>query len=133
MEERKSSLTPIFAVLGGLAGAIAGLLLAPGPGRETREKLKRNYNDLVNDINAIVRNVDEKVPVVMDKVSSIVKETPDKVITEVDYVNKEVSDRVNKVMDRGTELYDVIKKTTISSIDAGKKTYKKEIKKKEGK
>ena len=44
MAERSSSNTLLVPLVAGLAGAVAGLLLAPRSGRETREQLRVNAN-----------------------------------------------------------------------------------------
>lgn len=48
MAERSSSNTLLIPLMAGLAGAVAGLLLAPRSGRETREHLRLNARKMKN-------------------------------------------------------------------------------------
>jgi gas vesicle protein len=57
----KTKITTLGYLIGGIAlGTIMGILMAPYSGKETRDKLKRNLDDSVDDIkNKFKRKVDE--------------------------------------------------------------------------
>lgn len=62
-EEDKSVLVSVLAGIGigVLVGAIAGLLLAPKSGQETREDLTRSMGDLSDKVTELGRTVSQKV------------------------------------------------------------------------
>lgn len=51
----------IGLILGAAAGAIAGLLLAPASGDETRERIKGNIGGLKDDLEAKLNDVSNKI------------------------------------------------------------------------
>jgi gas vesicle protein len=62
-DEDKSVLVSVLAGIGigVLVGAIAGLLLAPKSGQETREDLSRSMGDLSDKVSELGRTVSQKV------------------------------------------------------------------------
>lgn len=52
--------------IGVLVGAVAGLLLAPKSGEETRDDLTKSLNDLNNKVNELGRTVGQNVTRVVD-------------------------------------------------------------------
>lgn len=69
-ESRGQSLWPF--VLGFLAGAAVGLLLAPEKGEESRKKLRRKADELKKQYGETVDEVKEKVEPVLTKVGQTV-------------------------------------------------------------
>jgi gas vesicle protein len=53
--------------IGVLVGAVAGLLLAPKSGEETRDDLGKSLNDLSDKINELGRNVSNKVTTAVER------------------------------------------------------------------
>src|SRR5580698_10005102 len=68
-EEDKSVLVSVLAGIGigVLVGAIAGLLLAPKSGQETREDLSRSLGDLTDKVSELGRTVSQKVSSVVER------------------------------------------------------------------
>lgn len=52
-------------LIGGALGAIAGILLAPQSGEETRENLEHTSKDLVKKTDKTVKEIQEKADVVV--------------------------------------------------------------------
>ena len=53
--------------IGVLVGAVAGLLLAPKSGQETRDDLSRSMTDLSDKISELGRTVGQKVSTAVDR------------------------------------------------------------------
>jgi gas vesicle protein len=53
--------------IGVLVGAVAGLLLAPKSGQETRDELGKSVSDLSDKITDLGRQVSQRVSTVVDK------------------------------------------------------------------
>ncbi len=53
--------------IGVLVGAVAGLLLAPKSGQETRDELSKSLNDLSDKVTDLGRNVGTKVSSAVDR------------------------------------------------------------------
>jgi gas vesicle protein len=68
-DEDKSVLVSVLAGIGigVLVGAIAGLLLAPKSGQETREDLSRSMGDLSDKVSELGRTVSQKVSSVVER------------------------------------------------------------------
>ena len=71
-EEDKSVLVSVLAGIGigVLVGAVAGLLLAPKSGVETREDLGKSLGDLSDKVTELGRNVSQKVSDVVERTRS---------------------------------------------------------------
>ena len=57
----------IIMPLSGLVGAVAGLLLAPKSGQETRDELSKSLNDLSEKVTDLGRTVGTKVSSAVDR------------------------------------------------------------------
>lgn len=70
------------ALLGGLLGAVIGMLLAPRKGSETRnlirQEFENRYNDSVDVIQAQSESIQEKATVFRDKVTELTEELEQK-------------------------------------------------------
>ena len=68
-EEDRSVLVSVLAGIGigVLVGAVAGLLLAPKSGQETRDELGHSLNDLSDKIGELGRTVGSKVSSAVDR------------------------------------------------------------------
>ena len=53
--------------IGVLVGAVAGLLLAPKSGQETRDELSKSLNDLSDKVTELGRTVGTKVTTAVDR------------------------------------------------------------------
>ena len=53
--------------IGVLVGAVAGLLLAPKSGQETRDELSKSLNDLSDKVSDLGRTVGTKVTTAVDR------------------------------------------------------------------
>ncbi|HLV81554.1 MAG TPA: YtxH domain-containing protein [Chthonomonadaceae bacterium] len=68
-DDERSVLVSVLAGIGigVLVGAVAGLLLAPKSGQETRDDLTRSMTDLSDKISELGRNVGQKVSTAVDR------------------------------------------------------------------
>jgi gas vesicle protein len=71
-DEEKSVLVSVLAGIGigVLVGAVAGLLLAPKSGEETREDLSKSLGDLSDKVSELGRTVSQKVTGVVERTRS---------------------------------------------------------------
>jgi gas vesicle protein len=77
-------------VLGGLVGAVVGVLYAPKPGKETRKNLRKfseEVIDTVNDLNDNFKEVDYKI-----------------------YEDKPKKDKINEVFEEGKRAFEEYRK-----------------------
>ena len=67
--EDRSVLISVLAGIGigVLVGAVAGLLLAPKSGQETRDELGKSLNDLSDKVTELGRTVGQKVSTAVDR------------------------------------------------------------------
>ena len=66
---------PVAFVIGATLGAITSLLLAPGPGRETREWIKEASQDVKEKAETLCADAVEKVSTVVEKGKGLVQES----------------------------------------------------------
>ena len=68
-DENRSVLVSVLAGIGigVLVGAVAGLLLAPKSGQETREDLGKSLKDLSDKVGELGRNVGQKVSTAVER------------------------------------------------------------------
>ena len=68
-DDERSVLVSVLAGIGigVLVGAVAGLLLAPKSGQETRDDLSRSMTDLSDKITELGRTVGQKVSTAVDR------------------------------------------------------------------
>ena len=91
--ERKSDVrkkVAIAATAGVAVGAFAGVLLAPKAGRETREDIMQNLNDLPDKAKAL----SDKVQVMMDEVKDEITEETQKFMGEVKEVSSDIKNEM---------------------------------------
>ncbi len=79
-DQEKSVMLSVLAGIGigVLVGAIAGLLLAPKPGAETREDISHSLSDLGNKISDLSHQVADRVKTVVDKSKQVVADKMEK-------------------------------------------------------
>ncbi|MDI6751999.1 MAG: YtxH domain-containing protein [bacterium] len=105
MEERDSSLSLIFAFIAGAAcGAVAGILLAPYSGLETRKK------------------IGEAAEKAKEKGGELAHEIRDKVGVVVETGKK----KIEEILSEGKEVVAEKKSMLTKAIEAGKKAAKEE-------
>jgi len=95
-------------ILGAATGAVAGLLLAPASGKETRENLAEKAGELKSDLDKKFNELSKKIQD-LDKeslndfkekfsdVKSSVKEKYDKVYAKVKDLEKELSEKIESI------------------------------------
>lgn len=68
-EEDRGVLVSVLAGIGigALVGAVAGLLLAPKSGQETRDELGKSLNDLTDKVTELGKTVGQKVTTAVDR------------------------------------------------------------------
>ena len=68
-DDERSVLVSVLAGIGigVLVGAVAGLLLAPRSGQETRDELGKSINDLSDKLSDLGKNVSSKVSTFADR------------------------------------------------------------------
>ena len=94
-------------LLGGAVGAVVGLLYAPRSGKETREILVSEGDEMVN-------KAVSSIQMAQDKAMSIIKDAQSRVET----LNKETNDRIQK-------LQEIAKETLNEQKGSMKKGYSK--------
>jgi len=111
----------LATVVGGVLGAVAGLLLAPQSGRKTQEKLLETYEKAEENVNNVVQKVDEKVSSLISKVVSEVKDLPEQVKSEVGKITKEAEETFNKTIEKGASYLDELKGSVSTTVNESKK------------
>lgn len=113
-------------IVGGLIGAIIGILYAPKKGKETRDDLARRTEDFLNK----AREEFEKT---MERTSSAY-ESAVKRFQEIELSAKEkvtkVEDKVNEIAQQSAETVQDNKNRLKKAIDAGVEAYREEKAKK---
>lgn len=68
-EEERGVLISVLAGIGigVLVGAVAGLLLAPKSGQETRDELSKSMNDLTDKVTELGRTVGQQITTAVDR------------------------------------------------------------------
>ena len=88
MSDKNENFT-VGALIGFIAGALAGVLLAPAGGSETRKKVRKEYED--------------KVAPVLDKISDRAKELSGpmrkKFVDEIEQLTDDINEKVEDVED----------------------------------
>jgi gas vesicle protein len=126
MNDKKGISGGIIAVsvfAGAVLGAAAGLILAPQSGKETREKLRKAYGEVEGRINDIVEKANEKVPVIVSRVSSEIKGFPGEFRGELQKLKEDTFGKIDKVIEKGKSYIEEVKETASSSLEAGKKKF----------
>ena len=90
--------------IGAVAGAIAGLLLAPKSGQETRDEIKE---DLMEIRDKIVERLEAAEDFTQEKYDEVVKA----VIAEAAAAKKMTTDEIKELEDKLRDGYDSIRKT----------------------
>ena len=102
-------------VLGAATGAVAGLLLAPASGKETRENLAEKAGELKSDLDKKFNELSKKLKD-LDKeslndfkekfgdVKASVKEKYDKVYAKVKDLEKELSEKIESIRKETTTV-----------------------------
>lgn len=106
MSKKSNFLTGLF--MGTFIGGIAGILLAPSSGKETRDKLKEISEDVkdnlyefgeqtMEQVNAYKENLSEKVEEVNDKVNDTVNSYKDQIEGKLEEIKGVVEDAMEDV------------------------------------
>lgn len=91
MSENNSGEVILAFLLGGIIGAAVGILYAPKPGKETREKLK----DLTHDLTDKLETLGEEI---QSKAGSAINEGKEKVVSQ--------KQRIEAAFEAGKKAYD---------------------------
>jgi gas vesicle protein len=110
----------LTTLLGSIAGAVIGLMVAPQSGKKTREKLTESYDDLSSKINDVVKKVDERVPDFMAKVKNDFKDVPEQVRDEIVSFTREAEERIGKVVEKSSAYLHEVKDSLTSTFEGGK-------------
>jgi len=93
----KSNKFFLATMVGAVAGAIGGLLLAPQSGKRTRENLKKMALRLRKEVQGTVKDTEQKVEDVFGKAT-------DKTIAKYKQIKSAVMDKVAEVKTTGKDL-----------------------------
>ncbi len=109
-------------LIGGLIGAVAGILFAPKSGRETREDISRKTQDLVSKAREEYVSVLEKSKEAYDAALERMKETKSALKGQVSETEKKIEEWAEK----GKDAVDETKGRFKRALDAGIEAYKEE-------
>ncbi len=116
------ALIAVATLIGSVAGAAVGLLLAPQSGDKTRAKIRESYDSVVENVNAVVKKVDDTLPEFVSKVRTELQDVPDQVKSELLILTKDTEERINKAVEKSSLYLADVKNTISSTFDEGKKT-----------
>lgn len=80
----------VAATIGLTVGAVAGVLLAPKAGKETREDILQNLNELPDK----AKELSDKVQVMMGEVKDEITEETQKLMSEVKEVSSDIKNEM---------------------------------------
>ncbi|QWR76121.1 YtxH domain-containing protein [Candidatus Magnetomonas plexicatena] len=123
-EEKKgvsSAFIAVATVLGSMAGALIGLVIAPQSGKQTREKIKETYSGLVDNVNSVVKKVDGTLPGVLEKFKTELKEVPEHFKSDFLTLSKETEGKFSQAVEKGNTIISGFRNTLSSTLDDGKK------------
>jgi len=113
-------------LIGGIAGAIAGIIYAPKSGRETREDISRKSDELIAKAKAEYDVTLEKTKKSYDGAIKKLKELEEEALQKVN----ELEGKFGGLTERGKEAIEDNKSRLKRAFDAGVETYKEEKPKK---
>ncbi len=116
----------VSVVSGAVLGAVAGLLLAPQPGKKTREKISKVYGEISDQVHELVERANTDIPDMVSKASSEIRVLPDEVRKELLKLKDDTVLKIEKIVGRGKSVFDEVKDNAFSSIKEGKKQFLKE-------
>ncbi len=107
-----SSLTVMLSfLLGGVAGAVTALLLAPESGEETRRRISDFKDDVKDKTSEYIHETRERVDDVVEKGK--------------DYVH-DAREKAEEAYEKGKDYVEKKKSVISSAMEAGKEAYRKE-------
>ncbi|MBF0553802.1 MAG: YtxH domain-containing protein [Nitrospirae bacterium] len=109
-------------LVGSLAGAALGLVLAPQSGDKTRAKIRESYDSVVENVNSVIKKVDDTLPEFVTRVKSELQDVPDNVKSELLTLTKDTEEKINKAVEMSSLYLADVKSTISSTFDGGKKT-----------
>ncbi|MBF0458657.1 MAG: YtxH domain-containing protein [Nitrospirae bacterium] len=115
------ALIAVATLIGSVAGAALGLVLAPQPGDKTRAKIRESYDSVVENVNAIVKKVDDTLPGLVTRVKTELQDVPGTVKSELLSLSKDTEERINKAVEVSGSYLSDVKSTISSTIKEGKK------------
>lgn len=101
MERRDNSF--MCFILGVLFGAIAGILFAPRSGKETRETLKKTYEEYSKKGKEILEEKKEQIGEAIEAGKKTVEEKSEELKERFGEIKEKVSERVSEIRMRGKE------------------------------
>lgn len=108
--------------IGGIAGAILGILYAPKSGEETREEIARKTEELLAKAKADYENVLERSKKTYESAVKRLRELEATAKEQVGHFEEEVSE----IAGRGTEVLHDGKTRLKRALDAGVEAFKEE-------
>ncbi len=110
----------VATFVGGIVGAVTGLLLAPQSGEKTREQIRKYYDKGVEKANEYVNRVEEKIPEIISRVTDEQK----KVKGDILQFRKDIEEKFEKTVEKGKITLEGLKKKPASAKGKGKKKIK---------
>jgi gas vesicle protein len=87
----------IGAVVGGILGAMAALLLAPKPGKELREDISGQYREVNKKAHKLVGDASQKTQKATEQVGSVINELAGKVKEMAGNVKNEIQSDIEVI------------------------------------
>ncbi len=116
------TLLAITMVVGSLLGAAGGLLLAPQPGKQTRDKLRNTYDELSHTVRDLMQKYEGRLPGFLSKMKEELQDVPEQVKTEILGIAKDTGETITKVREIGSVYLKDVSKTIATTFDEGKQT-----------
>jgi gas vesicle protein len=114
----------LAAAFGGIMGAATALMLAPQPGKDSRDQLRKAYDGMVDNINDFVHKMDEHIPQVVAKIKEEVSDIPEQFRLDIKNIGKDTEERFNDVLEKGAGYVSEMNKSVTASIEEGVKKFK---------
>ncbi|MBF0536826.1 MAG: YtxH domain-containing protein [Nitrospirae bacterium] len=121
-EGSTGTLLTITMVVGSLLGAAGGLLLAPQPGKQTRDKLRATYDTMSQTVSDFMKKYEGSLPDFFTKVKDELQDVPEQVKTELASIAKDTGETITKVREIGSVYFKDVSKTIATTFDEGKHT-----------
>lgn len=116
----------ISVLAGTVLGTVAGLLLAPQAGKATREKLRKTYDEISDQMNGLVGKANDEIPVIVSRVSSEIRGLPDETRKGLQALKEDTLRTIGKATDQGKAVLEGVRAMTETSMEEGKRRFQEE-------